>query len=335
MNEIERQKHILLIEDSPTQARYAGLLLEDAGYRVSVAPTGRLGVEKAESESPDLIMLDVVLPDLDGFDVCRRLRRRLLHYVPIIMLTEQRTAIEDKVGGLGVGADDYLSKPYNEREMLARIASLLRIKQVIDELHGRLADEHQSYQALKRIALVDQLTGLYNRHYFSEVLTREFSLALRHGNPLACVMTDIDYFRDFNTCHGHLAGDWVLRNTAGLIREMLRHGDVIARYGGEEFVMVLPMTESHSAVELGERVRAAVAAAIWHHPEFGALEITLSIGVAALPLPDVTDPQRLLACADQALYRAKNNGRNRVESFIVQERPSSLPAAPARGATRQ
>lgn len=99
--------------------------------------------------------------------------------------------------------------------------------------------------------------------------------------------------------------------------------------------MVLPMTESHSAVELGERVRAAVAAAIWHHPEFGALEITLSIGVAALPLPDVTDPQRLLACADQALYRAKNNGRNRVESFIVQERPSSLPAAPARGATRQ
>lgn len=319
MSEIERQKHILLIEDSPTQARYAGLLLEDAGYQVSVAPTGRSGVEKAVSELPDLIMLDVVLPDLDGFSVCRRLRHRLLHYVPIMMLTEQRTAIEDKLDGLSVGADDYLNKPYDEREMLARVASLLRIKQVIDELHARLANEHQSYQALKRIALVDQLTGLYNRHYFNEVLAREFSLALRYGSPLACIMTDIDYFRDFNDRYGHPAGDWVLQNTAGLVREMLRHGDVIARYGGEEFVMVLPMTGSSDAAELAERTRAAVAAASWHHPEFGVLGITLSMGVAALPMLDVKDPQGLLACADQALYRAKSNGRNRVEVFVSQE----------------
>ncbi|MBK8535282.1 MAG: diguanylate cyclase [Candidatus Competibacteraceae bacterium] len=319
MSETERQKHILLIEDSPTQARYAGLLLEDAGYRVSVAPTGHSGVEKAESELPDLIMLDVVLPDLDGFSVCRRLRHRLLHYVPIMMLTEQRTAIEDKLDGLSVGADDYLNKPYDEREMLARVASLLRIKQVIDELHSRLANEHQSYQALKRIALVDQLTGLYNRHYFNEVLAREFSVALRYGNPLACIMTDIDHFRDFNDSHGHPAGDWVLQNTAGLVREMLRHGDVIARYGGEEFVMVLPMTGSSNAAELSERTRAAVAAASWHHPEFGVLGITLSMGVAALPMRGVKNPQELLSYADQALYRAKSNGRNRVEVFVSQE----------------
>ena len=315
MNRIQDVKRILLIEDSPTQARYTGLLLEEAGYQVLVATTGSAGVEQAESESPDLVMLDVVLPDLDGFSVCRRLRQKLVHYVPIIMLTEQRTAIEDKLEGLNVGADDYLNKPYDEREMLARVASLLRIKQVIDELHARLANEHQSYEALKRIALVDHLTGLYNRHYFNEVLHREFSVAARYGSPLACVMTDIDNFRDFNSHYGHPVGEWVLHNVAGLVRIMLRQGDIIARYGGEEFMMVLPMTTVGDAADLAERLRAAVATAIWRHPEAGPLNITLSFGVAALPAPGIDSVDKLLACVDQALYCAKHNGRNRVEVF--------------------
>lgn len=260
-------------------------------------------------------MLDVVLPDLDGFSVCCRLRRRLAYYAPIMMLTEQRTSVEDKLDGLNVGADDYLNKPYDEREMLARVASLLRIKQIIDELHTRLANEYRSYQALKRIALIDHLTGLYNRHYFWDVIAREFSIAQRYSNPLACIMTDIDHFRDFNNSYGHPVGDWVLQNTAGQMREMLRQGDIIARYGGEEFVIVLPMTSASGAVKLAERLRATIDAAIWRHPDFGELKVTLSCGVAALPMPNVRDHQELLALADKALYQAKQEGRNQVRVF--------------------
>jgi two-component system cell cycle response regulator len=318
MGDTESQKKILLIEDSPTQARYAGLLLEDAGYAVSVATTGHLGIDKAQNELPDLIMLDVVLPDLDGFTVCRRLRRKLVYYVPIMMLTEQRTTVEDKLDGLNVGADDYLNKPYDEREMLARVSSLLRIKQILDELHSRLANEHQSYQALKRIALVDHLTSLYNRHYFCEVFQREFGIATRYGNPLACIMTDLDHFREFNNRYGHPSGDWILQNTAGLTRKMLRQGDIVARYGGEEFIIILPMTGIDEAKGLAERLRAAVAGATWRHPDFGSLSVSLSIGVAALPMPGIESAQELLASADKALYRAKNNGRNRVEVFAGQ-----------------
>ena len=319
MSETENKKRILLIEDSPTQARYAGLLLEDSGYQVLVATTGYSGIETAEIESPDLVMLDVVLPDLDGFTVCRRLRRRLAYYVPVMMLTEQRTTVEDKLDGLNVGADDYLNKPYDEREMLARVASLLRIKQIIDQLHTQLANEYQSYQALKRIALVDQLTSLYNRHYFCEVFIREFSIALRYNNPLACIITDIDLFRNFNENYGHAAGDWVLQNTAGLMRKMLRQGDIIARYGGEEFVIMLPMTGLLEAAQLAERLGATVAAATWRHPDFGELAITISLGVAALPIPGLQDAQELLTCADKALYQAKHNGRNRTEVFVSLE----------------
>jgi diguanylate cyclase (GGDEF)-like protein len=315
MAEDTDMRHILLIEDSPTQARYTGLLLEGAGYKVTFAETGKKGIEIAENEKPDVVVLDVVLPDIDGFSVCRRIRQRSDIYTPVLMFTEQRTDIEDKVDGLAVGADDYLNKPFDERELLARVGSLVRLRQVIENLYNRLTDGEQSYKTLRQLALTDRLTGLYNRHYFSEELHKQFILSMRYNTPLGCIMTDIDLFRDFNTRYGHPAGDWVLQEVAGLMKENMREGDIIARYGGEEFVILLPMTDVVGAIDLAERLRTQIDQKTWEHPSHGKLQITVSFGVSVFPAAGIEADNNLIACSDKALYKAKNNGRNRVELY--------------------
>lgn len=309
-------KRILLIEDSPTQARYTGLLLEDAGYEVLVADTGAKGLELEETEKPDLILLDVVLPDIDGFSVCRRIRQRSEIYTPVLMFTDKRVDMEDKLDGLSVGADDYLNKPFDDREMLARVSSLLRVGEVIENLYSRLVSGENSYRKLRELALTDRLTGLYNRHYFAEELNKQFVLTQRYSTRLGCIMTDIDFFRDFNTLYGHPTGDWVLREVSSLIKNQMREGDIVARYGGEEFVILLPMTELQGAAELAERLRLEVEKRIWEHPSHGKLHITISFGVALYPAPYIKTADELVECADKALYQAKNNGRNRVELYF-------------------
>jgi diguanylate cyclase (GGDEF)-like protein len=309
------KKHILLVEDSPTQARFTSMILEKGGYRVSVAGTGEDAVEMAQSGNPDLILLDVVLPDMDGFDVCRLVRRKVLSYIPILMFTQQRTAVEDQVDGLLVGADDYLSKPIDPRVLQARVGSLLRVKQIVDELEERLQDETQSYQALKRIALTDHLTGLYNRHFFSEVMEREFNLSQRYSSPLACIMLDLDFFHNFNTQYGHPVGDHMLQEVARILQENMRSSDIVARYGGEEFVAVLPLTGLAEAGLVAERVRYLIAENRFDFGGFSEVKMTASLGVSFCPSAAVISAQDLLSCADKALYQAKANGRNRVENF--------------------
>jgi len=311
----EGKKHVLLIEDSPTQAQYMRLLLEDAGYQVTFAETGQMGIEIAETAQPDVVLLDVVLPDMDGFNVCHRIRQRSRLYIPILMLTEKRTDMEDKVGGLTAGADEYLSKSSEDRELLARVASLLRIRQVIEDIYKRMENGEQSYQTLRQPTLTDRLTGLYNQHYFAEDLHRQFALARRYINPLGCVMMDIDLFRDFNARYGEPAGDWILQGVASLVKQNVREVDMIARYGGEEFVIILPMTDIDGAAALAERLRTQVDQHIWENSSFGKLHITISIGVAAIPTQGIETAERLVTCADKALHRAKAKGRNRVEIY--------------------
>jgi two-component system cell cycle response regulator len=325
VTEEKDKKHVLLIEDSPTQAQYMRLLLEDAGYHVTFAETGQKGIEIAEAAQPDVVLLDVVLPDLDGFSVCHRIRQRSRLYIPILMLTEKRTDMEDKVGGLTVGADEYLSKSSEDRELLARVASLLRIRQVIEDLYNRMENGEQSYQTLRQPALTDRLTGLYNRHYFAEDLHRQFALARRYLNPLGCIMMDIDLFRDFNTRYGDPAGDWMLQGIASLMKQNVREVDMIARYGGEEFVILSPMIDIDGAAALAERLRMRVEQHIWENPSLGKLQITVSLGVAAIPMQDIKTAEHLVACAVKALHRAKTNGRNRVEIYdaSLDDQPSS------------
>ena len=323
------KKYILLVEDSRTQALFARRLLEGAGYRVTVAETGRAGIELAQTTHPDLLLLDVVLPDIDGFEICRFVRRSVTTYIPILIFTGERTGMEDRIGALTtVGADDYLAKPYNPRELLAHVEALLRIKNTIDELLSRLTSEKQSYQALRRIALTDYLTGLYNRHYFAEVFEKEFSFAMRYKTALAIVLSDIDLFREVNNKYGHPTGDWVLQNVSALMQSRLRLGDAIARYGGEEFVMILPMTDAHAAAVACERLREQIEQTTLN-AEAGPIRITVSFGIAAIPALGVTKAAELLERADKALYQAKHTGRNRVEIFNPY-----LPPAPAESATK-
>jgi two-component system cell cycle response regulator len=251
---------------------------------------------------------------MDGFAVCRQIRQLITKYTPLVMLTEKRTSIEDKLDGLSMGADDYLPKPLDPRKLLARISALLRIKQTLDEMGDRLQQESQAYEIMKRMALTDHLTGLYNRNYMVEIIEREFSLATRYHTSFSCLMIDIDFFKDFNTKYGHPIGDWVLQNVAGLFTRTLRQPDVIARYGGDEFLGMLPMTDAQQAMQVARRLRSLVAAQKWDSPA-GSLQITISLGIASIPLQDILQPEQLIACADKALYQAKENGRNQVCVF--------------------
>jgi len=309
------KKHVLLIEDSPTQAQYMRLLLQDAGYRVTLAETGQKGIEIADASQPDVVLLDVVLPDLDGFSVCHRIRQRSRVYIPILMLTEKRTDMEDRVGGLTAGADEYLSKSSEDRELLARVASLLRIRQVIEDMYKCMEDGEQPYQTLRQPALTDRLTGLYNLHYFAEDLHRQFALAQRYTNPLGCVILDIDLFSDFNTRYGQPTGNWILQGVASLVKQNVREVDMIARYREEEFAILLPMVDTNEAAALAERLRTLVQRHPWENPSLGKLDITVSLGVAAVPMQGIETAEHLVACADKALHRAKANGPNRVEIY--------------------
>ena len=318
MTEEKEKKHILLVEDSPTQAQYVRLLLEDSGYQVSFAETGQKGIEIAEAEQPDVVLLDVVLPDLDGFSVCRQIRKQSQSYIPILMLTEKRTDMEDRVGGLTVGADEYLSKSAEDRELLARVGSLVRIRQVIEDIYNRMERGEHSYQTLRQPALTDRLTGLYNRQYFAEDLHRQFALAQRYLNPLGCILMEIDLFRDLP------AGDLILQGVASLTKKNVREVDMIARYGEEEFVILLPMIDIGEASALAERLCAMVGQHVWENPSLGQQNITVSIGVAAIPAQDIETAEHLIACADKALQQAKAKGRNRVEVYEAGQEDQSL-----------
>lgn len=300
---------ILVIEDSPTQAQLIELILKDEGYLVDVATNGLDGIEKFELLNADLVILDVVLPDLDGFTVCRRMKKKMKKYIPILMLTS-RDKVEDRVDGLELGADDYMIKPLESREFLARIKVLLRIKKLQDDLQSMLDKERESLNVLKRVALVDHLTEVYNRHYLSEVLAAEFEKARRYRNPLSCIMVDVDHFREFNTRHGHDTGDWVLKETAAILKYHLRHADILARYGGDEFVILQPMTEERHAAMTAERLCRAVSDKIWEC-DSGILDITITLGVASMGNPPCECGMDLIKRADEALYQAKELGRNR------------------------
>jgi diguanylate cyclase (GGDEF)-like protein len=316
---------ILIIEDSPTQALYTLSILQTAGYQGTVVSTGQGCFEVISAAPPDLILLDVNLPDMDGYEVCVKVRETAKQYIPIMMFTGERTAIEDRIAGFTSGADDYMEKPFDPRELLARVQSLLRIKNLLDEMLKRLSSTRESYQALKKIALYDHLTEIYNRHYFTEMMDREFGMAKRYATPIACILADIDYFRDFNTRAGHALGDWVLRETAALLKNSIRQGDIVARYGGDEFIFLLPMTGLDSAEEMAQRLRDIFDANEWDSP-IGKLKITLSFGVAAMPAVYVETPGELIDCADKAMYEAKNLGRNRVGVYRLESPGLQAPA---------
>ena len=302
---------ILFVEDSKTQAEAIKDFLERNGYEVVLAENGKTAIDVAKSTPVDIILLDLVLPDINGNEVCRWLKlNQDTKEIPIIMLTI-KGSVPDKVTGLEAGADDYIPKPFDEIELNARIYACLRTKALQDELKRKNRQLMELLEKVEILASTDPLTELFNRRRFEIVLEQEFKRATRYNSPLACLMIDIDYFKKINDGHGHHTGDKVLQEIAEIIKTTVRETDVTARWGGEEFVVLLPQTEKDAALHSASRVRKAISA-----HKFKSLtdkEITVSIGIASLPNPSIDTGEKLIDASDIPKYEAKRKGRNRTE----------------------
>jgi len=305
---------ILVVDDNRMNLRAIRESLEEQGYQVSEAGDGQEAIARVRDAAPDLILLDLVMPKLNGIEVCRILKAQdRFRLIPVILLTA-RDRIESKVEGLEFGADDYLIKPIDPLELAARVKSMLRLKSLQDELVRANRKLKDMNERLQELSVTDALTALHNRLYFRRRIGHEFERADRYRSHLSCAMADIDHFKQVNDTYGHAAGDAVLTDLGVIFKEALRRIDLAARYGGEEFVFLLPETDEDEALLVGERIREAVERHRFEH-EGELIELTISVGIATFPHKAIESEERLIDCADQALYRAKRNGRNRVEQF--------------------
>lgn len=287
---------VLVAEDDPDIRALIQNRVHSAGLRVAVAATGDEAVELARTLRPDVLLLDVGLPVLDGFEVCRALNGDPGTAPAVIFLTA-RTTTEERVRGLGLGAVDYIAKPFEAAELIARVQAALRTKQLVDGLAQR--------------ASTDALTGLLNRDELDRRLVEHVALA-RRGRSLGCLMLDIDHFKLLNDRYGHAAGDEVLREVARrLLRANVRSSDLSFRYGGEEFVLLLPDTGLEGATVAAEKVLRAVASRPVELLPGLEVSVAVSIGAAAWSA-EMSGPAELVAAADAALYEAKRAGRGRV-----------------------
>jgi diguanylate cyclase (GGDEF)-like protein len=318
---------ILVVDDSRTQLDWLVHVLLREGYLVITAATGHEAITKVRSEAPDLVLLDMILPDMDGLEVLRHVKLpQGERFVPVIILSV-KSDVDSKVAGLRIGADDFLAKPFAEAEILARCAAMLRIKTLQDQLQS-------TQKTLAEQSITDALTGLKNRRFFDERLPEEFRRAQRYADPLSLIMVDLDHFKRVNDQFGHQMGDVVLRDAAASIRASIRDPDICARFGGEEFAVMLPKTHVGGALAVAERIWRALGDRVYRQEvpaagQEGAVEIkvTASLGLAFFPSKDITSADLLVKFADEALYQAKSSGRNTICLYQVQSYRYDAPAS--------
>ncbi|TWA90845.1 response regulator receiver modulated diguanylate cyclase [Azospirillum brasilense] len=301
----DARSKILVVDDIPSNVHVLSRILKD-DHDIYFATDGAKALELAQSRLPDLVLLDIMMPGMDGYEVCSRLKADpITRDIPVIFISA-KSEVEDETYGLEVGAIDFISKPISPPIVKARVRNHLLLKRQTD--------------LLRTLSFADGLTGIANRRRFDEVLLREWRRCARVQLPLSLIMLDVDQFKPYNDHYGHQAGDECLRAVAQLLAgQMMRPGDLIARYGGEEFVCLLPETDEDGAVQVAERLRGTVAdRRLPHAVSHVADHVTISLGVAtAQPMLDNT-PDRLTQLADGLLYEAKRAGRNRVCSGGVE-----------------
>ena len=296
---MEPQARILIVDDDLANAQLLARLFDD-DYEVLCASDGEKALDIAGRSAPDVILLDVMMPGMDGFEVCTRLKSNHdTDAIPVILMTGMdRNDAETR--GLSLGAVDYVTKPVDPQVIERRVRNQVELVRARDRL--------------TRLASTDGLTGIHNRRHFDEMLQREYARLARSGGMLSLILLDIDHFKAYNDTYGHLRGDECLRSVAhAVIGCMYRAADIAARYGGEEFACILPDTSEDGAVATAERIRASIAALHIPHASSPTAEyVTASFGVATERCRPGHSELGLLARADEQLYRAKGSQRNSI-----------------------
>lgn len=295
---------LLVVDDQPINIQVMNQIFASE-YQVFMATGGQQALDFCRRTPPDLVLLDVVMPDMDGYEVCTALKADpLTRDIPVIFVTAHTDASQE-TRGLDVGAVDFISKPVNPAVVRARVKTQLTLKCQSD--------------LMRRLVFLDGLTGVFNRRYFDQQLLIETARSARAQKPLALIMLDVDFFKRFNDHYGHQAGDDCLRQVAMTLKESLRRpADLVARYGGEEFVCVLPETEFEDAMSIAHELEANVRhKAIAHQDSEVAPVVTVSVGVAGCSAGNCGQPGALLTLADAQLYLAKNSGRGCVRGLSL------------------
>lgn len=286
---------ILVIDDSPSIHALVGVRLKDLEVKLLTADNGQDGLEQARNAEPDLILLDVNMPGMDGFDVIRELKSDADTYnIPVIFLSGMEETA-GKVKGFDLGAVDYVTKPFEAAELRARVRAALKTKKLMDLLTSQ--------------AMLDGLTGLHNRRYFDRHLSQTLNNSAEAAEPVGLILLDIDHFKSINDSLGHPKGDQLLQAVAQTIQPICRKQDVACRYGGEEFAVILELTNIDESFSVAERIRGSIESSDRIATILGR-KLTISSGVAAVHPPQRISPEELIELADQALYQAKEGGRN-------------------------
>lgn len=316
MNNIAKEKTpltVLVIEDHPDQRDLLAIVLQREGYRVVTAANGVEALEKLEVEKVQITLSDIMMPKMDGFELINRIRNNPdLKNIYLILITA-RIQEGDRVRGLDLGADDYITKPFSFSELLARVRVGSRVVQY---------QQHLEYQTH-----IDPLTGLFNRRAFEKKLDEEFERAKRYHHHLSLLILDIDNFKLINDTYGHHGGDAALIKISETLREKTRQSDFPSRYGGEEFVLVLPETEQDSALQVATKIHDAIRSCTFGTPN-QPFRLTVSIGLSSTSNRSYAEWRQMLKDADQALYVAKNNGKDRIE-VCAPEKKNNLDQAAA------
>lgn len=296
---------LLIVDDEPSNIRLLASIFDD-NYEILFATSGSQAIEMAAKEQPDLILLDVMMPEMSGYEVCRLLKADLLtQTIPVIFVTSH-SDVKDEILGLEMGAADYISKPFCPGIVKIRVRNQIELK------HAR--------EKLTRLVITDGLTDIANRRYFDTQLAQEWRRASRMNQSLAVAMIDVDWFKKYNDHYGHQAGDDCLRQVAMVLTcSLKRASDFVARYGGEEFALILPTTQRENALIIVENVCRALSDLELPHAlsEFG--RVTISAGVAVCVPNEHDGAEDLVRHADEALYTAKNQGRNQAVLYQPKE----------------
>ncbi len=325
-----QKSRVLLISGDHALLQNGARALSAAGYEVAVLTRGLDAIKLFEQAPPDLVFVSEKLSDLQGLELCQRIRLYVDTFLPVIVMVARSTP-DTRVAAFDSGADDCIEVPFDPRELVARARAMIRLKNAIDSLYKSREQLDDARERLERLAILDGLTDLFNHRHMHEILDDEITRARRYSVPLSIIMFDMDKFSEVNDRHGHQCGDMVLRDVASLVSSNCRSTDRVCRYGGDEMLVICPHAEPGQAVQLAERLRKAVQEAVFHS-EKGPIKVTGSFGISTLAS---TGAKRdLIRQADEAHYKAKALGGNRVLTW-GQDVVSASPKAPQGGAAKK